>query len=503
LKVLFAASECNPFVKTGGLADVIGALPKALADLKSPGEKIEAAVVLPKYSLIDAAKFPLRALPGRFLVPVGEQVEETVVWTLGQSRAEDLGFAKVSVYFIENRKYFNRPGIYQTPEKDFPDNDERFIFFSRAVLELCKFLDFRPDVVHCHDWQTGLIPAYLKTLYRMDAFFNRTASVFTIHNIAYQGIFPKQSLFQAGFSWHDFTPEKLEYYDQLCFLKAGLVYADKVSTVSPTYCAEVQKEGGQGKGMEGILQSRAEDFSGILNGLDYSEWDPSKDELIPKKYSPKVRDWIERKKANKRTLQEFCQLPQAEVPLVGMVSRLDPQKGFNRVVELIPQLLGAGTRMQWVILGSGDKRIRESLASIAKRYPREVSVHFAFDDQLAHRIYSGSDFFFMPSEFEPCGLSQMIAMKYGTPPIVTPTGGLMDTVAPWSAASRSGTGFVSKEISTEALAQSVQEALDAYSSGTPWVVLRENAMAQDFSWKVSAQKYLELFRKASGERSAA
>ena len=499
MKILFATSECNPFVKTGGLADVLGSLPPALASVRS-GEKTEVAVVLPKYSQIDQDRFPLKALPGKFWIPIGDRAEEATVWTVDASRPENAALPKVPFYFIDNRKYFHRPGIYQTPEKDFPDNDERFIFFSRAVLELAKFVDFRPDVIHCHDWQTGLVPAYLKTLYRTDAFFHRTASLFTIHNIAYQGIFPRHSLFLAGFSWHDFTPERLEYYDQVCFLKAGLVCADKLSTVSPTYCEEVQKHSEFGRGMEGILRSRSKDFHGILNGLDYAEWDPAKDANLAKKYSPKMKDWAARKKADKRALQDYCRLPPTDDPLIGMVSRLDPQKGFNRVIELLPQIMDSGVRLQWAILGSGDKRIREAVASFAKRYPRGVSVHFTFNNELAHRIYAGADFFFMPSEFEPCGLSQMISMKYGTIPIVTPTGGLKDTVRNWNPAARSGTGFVSAEVATPALSDAVRDALKAYANPSQWETLRKNAMTQDFSWKSSAEKYLELYRKAVQDR---
>lgn len=501
MKILFATSECTPFAKTGGLADVLGELPYAILSLlnkETNGSQV--VTVLPKYLLIGEKSFDLQKLPGKILVSVGDRIEEGIVWKT--VRPDPLGQnGDVTVYFIENKKYFDRPALYRTAEKDFVDNDERFIFFSRAVLELCKFVDFVPDIVHCHDWQTGLIPAYLKTVYRADAFFHRTATVFTIHNIAYQGIFPKQTLFWAGFSWHDFTPEYLEYYNQICFLKAGLVYADKISTVSPTYAQEVMESAEFGRGMEGVLKVRKEDFVGILNGLDTQTWDPSKDLNLAMLFSIEDPDLIKKKKVCKKNLQKSLQLPAKEkVPLIGMVARLDLQKGFLKVGEILRKILDKGIQFQWVVLGLGDQNIRDLLSAIAKEYPHQVSFKIGFNSELAHKIYGGADLFFMPSEFEPCGLGQMIALRYGCIPIVTPTGGLRDTVEPWDPTTGKGTGFISSKISTASLIQSLETALKTYCDPVQWEKLVRNAMKKNFSWSHSAMRYLELYRSALKSR---
>lgn len=518
MKILFAASEATPFVKTGGLADVLGSLPQAIQSRlqKEKQKGSQVAVVLPKYSLIEESSFSFKPLTGKILVPVGDRIETGTIWTLDPSKRASHSTPRpphpphpphpqlknLSVYFIENRKYFNRSALYRTEKGDFDDNDERFIFFSRAVLELCKFIDFVPDIIHCHDWQTGLIPAYLKTLYHTDAFFHRTATVFTIHNIAYQGLFPKQTLFLAGFNWHDFTPEKLEYYEQINFLKAALVFADKISTVSPTYSQEVREKSEFGRGMEGVLKARSKDFFGILNGLDRSEWDPAKDSNLLARFSQKSKNLIATKKICKKNLQKTLQFSLNEsVPLVGMVSRLDPQKGFGRVIEVVQELLHHGEKFQWVILGSGDKEIQELLTNLSKQFSKQISFQTGFNNKLAHKIYGGSDLFFMPSEFEPCGLGQMIAMRYGTIPVVSPTGGLLDTVFPWDQKTGKGTGFVSAENSASSLLESLQNSFKIYQNSVQWEKLVQNAMAQDFSWELSAGHYLELYKAALDDRT--
>lgn len=520
MKIVFAASECGPFVKTGGLADAVWGLAHAISSLsvsRSLGkilsrsrecswhplqdqiekrqeskrsraltEKLKVVIVLPKYSLMDEYKFGLKTIPGKILVPIGDRIEEASVYNF----SDDL-----PVYFIGNKKYFDRPGFYRTAEKDFEDNDERFIFFSRAVLEFCKLVDFRPDLIHSHDWQTALIPAYLKTLYRTDAFFRHTATVFSIHNIAYQGLFPKQSLFLSGFGWHDFTPERLEYYGQFSFLKAALVFADKIATVSPTYAREVQKNHELGRGLEGVLQSRAGDFIGILNGLNASEWNPATDKVLAAPFSFASKNLAEKKRVCKRDLQEIARLPVDDsVPLIGMVTRLDPQKGVQRVAEIAPELFEKGVKSQWVILGLGDKNIHDLLTSLSSQYPQQISFQIGFNNELAHKIYAGSDLFFMPSEFEPCGIAQMIAMKYGTIPVVTPVGGLLDTVHPFDPST--GTGFISAEVSNAALLETLEKALQIYRDQDLWQRLVRNAMKQDFSWKAAAAEYLKLYQGA-------
>lgn len=511
MKVLFTGSECIPFAKTGGLADVLGELPQAMASRSVPAsvgellssrvfgppptksKKVEVITVLPLYSQIDRKKFPVEKIPGKIFVAIGDRVEEGAVYALQLPPGKKA--VSHRVYFIHQPKYFDRPELYRDAEKDFDDNDERFIFFSKAVLELAKLIDFKPDIIHCHDWQTALIPAYLKTLYRIDAFFHRTASVFTIHNIAYQGLFSKHSLFLAGFSWHDFTPDKLEYYDQFNFLKSGLVYADKITTVSPTYAKEVQ--GQWGRGMEGILKTRAKDFVGILNGLEKNEWNPSKDPITAAKFSKKSKDLVQKKSLCKAELQKTVGLPEdASVPLIGMVTRLDPQKGVHRLGEIVPQLCENQMPFQWIVLGSGDKNISDILKSLAKKYPEQFAFESGFNNDLAHKIYAGSDLFFMPSEFEPCGLSQIISMRYGTVPIVTPTGGLQDTVIRFDPQTGTGTGFVAAEISNPALTAAILKAFEVYEDRAAWNQCVANAMAGNFSWEVSAQSYLDLYEEA-------
>ncbi len=493
MNVLFTASEAVPFCKTGGLADVAGELPRALQGLLPGKNKSKIIRFLPKYSSIDSRKFSLSKIPGKIKIPIGETIEEGEVYHHQEKN--------LSTFFVENKKYFDRPGIYGQSARDFEDNDERFIFFSRAALEFCKLINFKPDVIHAHDWQTGLIPAYLKTIYATDAFFQRTASVFTIHNIAYQGIFPKQSLYLAGLGWSEFTPEKLEYFDSISFLKAGLSYAGFVTTVSPRYAREIQETKQFGRGMEGLLKTRSKKLKGILNGLDETTWNPSKDPFIAAKYSPKSKDFEWKKNSCKRALQKLAGLTDdAQAPLIAMVSRLDPQKGFKMVTEILPKIALEHPKTQWVILGSGAPDIEKDLTAMAKRFPGRFFFEKGFNDPLAHQIYAGSDLFLMPSEFEPCGLGQMIAMKYGSIPVVTATGGLADTVTAWDGAK--GNGFVCAEIAAPALHAALWKALKAYDDKPAWKSLMKNAMSGDFSWKRSAAEYVRLYQEVSASNGA-
>ncbi len=460
--------------------------------------------MLPKYSSVNELQFPLKLHPGKVRIPIGSAIEEGFVWSLDRNsrRAKTLeayAFSKnLSIYFIESKKYFSRPSLYRAKDgKDYSDNDSRFIFFSRAVLEFCKFIGFKPDVIHAHDWQTGLIPGYLQTLYQNDAFFHKTVTVFTIHNIAYQGLFPKRTYELAGFSPADFIPEKFEYFGHMSFLKAGLVFAHKLSTVSPTYCREVQESSDFGRGMEGILKVRSPDFSGILNGLDYTEWDPSKDKHIAANFSVKSKDVLEKKRACKKDLQKLMGLPENEdVPLFGMVSRLDPQKGFQLIEEMLPRAVERGLQFQIAVLGMGDPDIEAALKEYSLRWPENVAVHFTFNNPLAHKIYAGSDFFLMPSLFEPCGLSQMVAMAYGTIPLVTPTGGLIDTIEPWDAAQNKGNGFMCDRVSSEALLKTFESAIKHYGRNLHHEKCVQNVLLTRFTWENSAAKYLELYSSA-------
>ncbi|MCX5781638.1 MAG: glycogen synthase GlgA [Elusimicrobia bacterium] len=479
MKILITASECAPFIKVGGLADVVGTLPPYL---KEDGHDVK--IFIPKYQKIDENKFHLKKLAYKLQIPIGEKYEIAKVMTAVSPNGTDC-------YFIENDKYFGRPEVYGPSGEDYPDNRERFIFFSRSVLEASKAIGFQPDIVHCHDWQTGLIPAYLKTLYSIDGFYCNTATVFTIHNIAYQGLFKSDTINIAGFSWKDFVWDKLEYFGKINFLKIGLVYADMLSTVSPTYAKEILYEE-SGRGMEKTLRHRTNDLEGILNGIDYKEWNPSNDKLIVSNFS---KDNREGKKKCKIDLQKVFNLKEKEgALLIGAVSRLDPQKGYNLIKKVLPKFVN--NDVQFIFLGKGDKNIEKSLNNLARKYPSKIGVRFEFNNLLAHKIYAGSDAFIMPSLFEPCGLGQMIALAYGTIPIVNRTGGLFDTVKNFSEKTMEGNGFSFHPPEKENLLKTFKNVLKTYHNKKMWEKLIINALNSNFSWDKSARRYEEMYRKA-------
>ncbi|MFN3966117.1 MAG: glycogen synthase GlgA [Endomicrobiia bacterium] len=478
MNVLICSFECVPFAKVGGLADVVGTLPKFLKS-----KKIDVRVVIPLHKKIDRKKFGLKNLNQRFLIPVGGIIDEGNIW---QGKIDS-----VPVYFIENSKYFDRDEIYRTKDGDYSDNPLRFIFFSRSVLEFCKAIDFKPDIIHCNDMQTGLIPAYLKTLYRIDAFFNKTKTVFTIHNIAYQGVYSKNVFYLAGFSEEEFTFEKLEYYNQINFIKAGIVYSDIVSTVSPTYAIEIQTNHEHGRGLEGVLRTRKNSLFGILNGIDYEEWNPETDKIIKANYN--YND-ISGKSLCKKDLQNLCGLPKDDVALMGMVSRLDPLKGFDLLTEISSEIVKMP--VQLIILGVGDKIYQDILLDISRKYPEKVSLNLKFDNELAHKIYAGCDMFLMPSRSEPCGLGQMIAMRYGTVPVVHKTGGLADSVIQFNPKTKRGTGFLFEEYSSKAFLNAIKKAVESYKEKSLWESIVLNDMKQDFSWNNSVKEYLKIYKLA-------
>ncbi|MDD4004688.1 MAG: glycogen/starch synthase [Elusimicrobiaceae bacterium] len=480
MNILLAASEVFPFCKTGGLADVAGALAQVLARYR--GHKV--AVFLPRYRNIGGGNFSLKSLPGTFNIPVGTgRIEKAAL--------SYMEWGKVSVYFVHNPHYFDRTGLYRTPAGDFPDNDERFMFFSRAVLEGAKFAGFKPDVIHCNDWQTALIPAYLKTLYSIDAFYARAASVLTIHNMAFQGIFPKPAYFKAGFGWADYTPERMEYYNGFNFLKAGLVYADMVSTVSPTYCREISESPEKGRGLEGVIRARGADCAGILNGIDTEVWDPEWDSYLPRGYD--VKSFEKGKLLAKQALHKMCGLEySADTPCAGVVSRLDYQKGIDLVVKAVESYAG---RMKFFILGTGNRALEEQVTGLAKRFPGSVFYLNAHDEAMAHRIYAGCDLFLMPSRFEPCGLSQLIALRYGTLPVASRTGGLADTVRGYADDSNPN-GFFLRRIDESAFADALALALALYKDSKKWSTFVRTAMKGDYSWDLSARQYLQLYESA-------
>jgi starch synthase len=482
MKILFVASECVPFCKTGGLADVVGALPKELRN-----KRHDVRIILPKYKSIRGQEFSIKETNERVQVPMG----------FGRHETADIRVTKtekgIPVYFINHEGYFGRPGLYRGPQGDYPDNGERFIFFCKAVLEACKAMQFRPDVIHCHDWQTGLIPMYLKVLLKSDAFFQHTASVFTIHNIAYQGIFPKTLLETTGFSWKEFTIDQFEYYDQLSFMKAAIQFSDALTTVSPTYAREIQSSYEFGWGMEDPLRARSQDLVGILNGLDRDDWNPAKDPFLARSFdSEHLSDRQECKAALQQSLK-FAVSPQ--VPVLSMVARIDQQKGVDLFTQIIPELMNR-QNVQIVVLGQGDPALLQKLEHQMQQYPGHIRVFTDFNEPLAHHIYGGSDIFLMPSRFEPCGLSQMISMRYGTIPVVANTGGLHDTVT--AATIDSGNGFLFQPGNAEAFLAALLDALAFFENKPAWEALQRRAMSEDFSWSASAPKYLDVYRKALG-----
>ncbi|MCL2389454.1 MAG: glycogen synthase [Elusimicrobia bacterium] len=479
MNILIAASECTPYIKTGGLADVAGALAKYLKK-----QNHDVRVIMPKYRAIDGIKYNLQTLPYRLSVRVGAETED---FRLKYTKTPE----GIEIYFVENMRYFNRPGIYGDKHGDYGDNRERFIFFSRAVLESLKAIMFRPDVIHCHDWQTGLIPAYLKTVYSNDGFYWDTASVYTIHNIAYQGNFPADTVVMGGFNWEeDFIPAKLEYYNNVNFMKAGISFADTVSTVSPTYAREIMFESG-GRGMEVALNARKDEIAGILNGIDYDYWNPETDKALAANYSKYA---LEGKAKCKKDLQKQAKLHvKADAFLLGCVSRIDGQKGLDMVSDAVRALAGEKD-IQFVLLGTGDPYIQGDLEYISSKFHGRFSGNFEFDENLAHKIYAGCDAFLMPSRFEPCGLSQMISLAYGTIPLVNATGGLIDTVFDFDA-STEGNGFIF-DASRESFADLILRAHNRYTDKSSWKNIMLNAFESNYSWYQSIKQYEALFEGA-------
>jgi starch synthase len=462
MKILLCASEVVPFAKTGGLADVAGALPLVLEGL---GEEV--IITLPRYKTIQEPRFKIQRL------------------------SDDISFSligrKIRVYFIENERYFNRDGLYGDKNGDYQDNLDRFTYYARRSLDLLKEINFRPDIIHVHDWQAALIPVYLKTLYRNDRFYKDIRTVLTIHNIGYQGLFPQDEFPKLGLDWSLFNIENLEFYNQVNILKGGMVFADIINTVSTTYSKEIQTPE-FGFGLEGVLSQRKSDVFGVLNGLDYTIWNPQTDKFIAKDYSaanPKA------KSLDKEDLQKICGLPlKKDIPLFGIVSRLAEQKGFDILAEGIERICKMD--LQLVILGTGDLKYHLILGEIVKKFPRVISLHLKFDDILAHRIYAGSDIFLMPSKYEPCGLGQMISLRYGTIPLVFKTGGLADTV-------NEENGFVFDQYNQEELIKTIKKASRAFKNADKWPKLIQKAMACNFSWEASARKYIQLYETAKSK----
>lgn len=480
LRILFATPEAVPFAKTGGLADVAGALPKFLQHLGC-----DVILVMPYYRMVKQSGFPIQYLGEEIEVPLGDQSLRAEVY---QSYLNQT----IPVYFIGRDEFFDREYLYSTPKGDYFDNAERFIFFSRAVLHLARLLSFPPDLIHHHEWQTGLISAYLKSLYSDDPHFGSTATVFTIHNIAYQGLFRKEKLALTGLPPEMYNPEGIEFWERINLMKAGIVYADAINTVSQKYSEEIQTPE-YGYGLEGILRKRRKDLYGILNGVDYQDWDPAHDPHLIARYDQD--DLSGKRECKKDLLREFG-LPSAleKAPLLGMISRLADQKGFDLLAEIIDELFTFD--IGFVLLGTGEQKYHDFFTRIAQKYPQKAGIRIAYDDRLAHKIEAGADLFLMPSKYEPCGLNQIYSLKYGTIPVVRATGGLDDTITPYDPSNGTGNGFKFNRYDSKEFLSQIKNALNLYAQPEHWTKLIRNAMASDFSWEKSAEAYLHLYRRA-------
>jgi starch synthase len=458
LKVLIVSSEVVPFAKTGGLADVCGSLPLALEELG-----VDVRVIMPKYATVKIS------------------ADETKI---GKN---------IKVYFVRNDYFFKRQELYGDRFGDYSDNLDRFVYFCREVFERCRYENFQPDIIHCNDWHTALIPVYLRTTHKLDKFFKNTKTLLTIHNLAYQGLFPKEEYPKTGLGWELFSIDKFEFYDKVNLMKAGIVYADAVSTVSPSYAKEIlTKE--FGCGIEGVLADRANDLHGVLNGIDETIWDPMTDKKLYKNYSLETLSMsLDDRFANKEALQKELKLKQERsVPMIAMVARLADQKGADLVAEMIDNLLNM--KIQFVLLGTGENKYHILFDKIARKYVFNTSINLKFDSILADKIYAACDMFLIPSKYEPCGLGQMIALRYGAIPIVRHTGGLKDTVVEYNPINGDGNGFVFEEYKAKELLAAIKRAIVLYQNKDAWAGLVRKSMAMDFSWKNSGKEYIKLYQ---------
>ena len=477
MKVLMAASEIFPLAKTGGLADAVGAMARALAGLGA-----EVHLVMPAYRAVLEKAAGLAETGMEVEIPLGERKVRGVIM-----RAEIGG--KIPTYLVRCDSYFLRPGLYGDQKGDYPDNAERFAFFCKAALQVAK--RWAPwEAIHCHDWQAGLIPVLKKARGKDYPELRGAKDILTIHNMAHQGIFPPSIWELLELDREYFTPRHLEFYGQVNILKGAILFADAVTTVSNKYAAEI-KTPEYGCGLDGVMRDREKDLHGILNGVDYQEWDPATDRHVKKNYRPKN---LAGKALCKKDLQQISGLPvKKSVPLIGVVSRLADQKGLDILAEILEDLMRYD--LQIVVLGAGDEKYQTLMAGLPARYPGKVAVTIGFDNALAHKIEAGADMFLMPSKFEPCGLNQMYSLKYGTIPVVRATGGLDDTIEDYDPLAGSGNGFKFSGYSGAMLLEVVKRALTLYVNKGAWRRLIASAMACDFSWEKSARSYLALYQK--------
>jgi len=481
MKILFVASEGLPFSKTGGLADVVEALPKSLVALGH-----EVTVLLPRYRNTRAVSVAVPSLT----VPLGDGLRFPGIVEGGTLHG-------VYYYFLDDPEFFDREQLYGIAGKDYPDNAERFAELGCAAIEFCKRV-WMPDVIHCHDWQAALVPVFLRTRYAKDSAMQEVPVVFTIHNMGYHGAFPPDAMKRIGLPDTLFGIDGMEFYGRVNLLKGALIFSDYLTTVSPKYAEEIQTAQ-YGHGLEGVVQNRADRLIGILNGVDYAVWSPERDKVIAARYSPK--DLSGKLACKKNLLEVFGLPPEAEnVPLIGIVSRFVGQKGFDLIEQIAAELLSQDVAM--VALGAGEPRYEKLLREFARTYPGKFSVKVAYDNILAHKIEAGADIFLMPSRYEPCGLNQIYSLKYGTVPVVRATGGLDDTIEDFDPATSRGTGFKFKAYDGPALLAAIQEALAVYTKDPAmWRRIQLNGMAKDFSWQVSALEYAKLYEAAWKSRN--
>ncbi len=478
MKILYVAAEAVPFAKTGGLADVAGSLPKALE-----ADGVDVRVIMPKYGKI----------PKEYRNAMQHVYDGTlpVAWREKYVGLDAYKLGDVTYYFVDNEEYFDREGFY-----GYGDDAERFSFFSRAVLNLLPVLDFWPDVIHTNDWHAGLVNVFLKLEHMGDERYEKIKTVYTIHNLKYQGIFPKDVMTDVlGLDWKYFNNGDLEFFDAVNFMKGGIIYADAVTTVSKTYAQEIQYPY-FGEHLDGLLRSRADDLSGIVNGIDYDVYNPRTDKNLFETYD---EDSLDRKLDNKTELQKALGLPvRRNVPLVAIVSRLVEPKGMDLVVRMMDEIL-QHEDIQLVVLGTGEKRYEDWFKGLAWRYPKKVSANIYFSNQLAQRIYAAADIFLMPSNYEPCGIGQLIALRYGTIPVVRQTGGLKDTVTQYNKYTQEGNGFVFENYNAHEMMYALKRALSFYGNYEIWHKIQLNAVRADFSWKRSAKEYEALYEKLTAK----
>ena len=486
LNILIAASEVVPFAKSGGLADVAGALPKALRDL---GHDVR--IVMPRYYIVDKEKYGLKPLEGSLGVPMGSMGE---AWA-GVFEAVLPG-SDVPVYFIEHEGFFGRKGLYDEDGEGYGDNDNRFIFFSKAVMQLAKKLHFRPDVIHANDWHTASIPVLLNTTYAYDPDFEHTGTLLSIHNLQHQGKFYMGAMDVLGIGWEHYNADELEEYQGVNLLKGGIIHADAINAVSKKYAQEIRTPE-FGWGLDGLINEKAYKLFGILNGVDYEEWSPAIDTLIPATFD---MDDLSGKAVCKATLQKQFNLPQrSDIPVIGLVGRLAEQKGIGLLSAAIWNLMEMDAQI--VLLGAGEKWAEHFFSDVASKYPEKFACYIGYQNDVAHQIEAGSDLFLMPSLFEPCGLNQINSLRYGTLPIVRATGGLDDTIENYNSENKSGTGFKFYDATPEALSGTVKWAVDVwYNDKDGFDQLRRNAMAKRFDWSEAAKGYDDLYRHIIGGR---